>query len=218
MLKNLLRLIKGGKKEKPVIDYERIYLEGMIRTMEAKKLDFDNKELAQRLFFYIVKYFEVVEMENKSLENHESMIVFNHVLMDTMKGLTPEDMMTIFPPAKTYDGEKWGIKDYFTTMAALNEHGIDKQIGTEEAALNLLWDFMNPSVMKYRVKIMSVMSNLNRLETGQGLMERFIEDQELNLPVYRAYTDNKGKSFLLDENGKSIPVIKRLPRYLKLAK
>ncbi|WP_126981248.1 hypothetical protein [Acetobacterium bakii] len=217
-MKNLLRLIKGGKKEKPVIDYERIYLEGMIRTMEAKKLDFDNKELAQRLFFYIVKYFEVVEMENKSLENHESMIVFNHVLMDTMKGLTPEDMMTIFPPAKTYDGEKWGIKDYFTTMAALNEHGIDKQIGTEEAALNLLWDFMNPSVMKYRVKIMSVMSNLNRLETGQGLMERFIEDQELNLPVYRAYTDNKGKSFLLDENGKSIPVIKRLPRYLKLAK
>lgn len=218
MLKNLLRLIKGGKKEKPVIDYERIYLEAMIRTMEAKKLDFDNKELKKRLVFYMVKYLEVVDLKDKSLENHKSMIIFNQVLMDTMKGLTPAEFMTIFPPKKTYDGEKYGMKDYFTTMAALNEHGLNKPIGTEEAVLNLIWDYMNTSVMRYHVKTMSIMSNLSRAETGQGLMERFIEDQGLDIPLYNAYTDHKGKTFLLGKNGKPIPVRKNTPSYLKLAK
>lgn len=63
---------------------------------------------------------------------------------------------------------------------------------------------------------MSIISAFNRFETGESLLERWIREKDIDLPVHRKYTDQNGRSFILDENDRSVPVIRSFPKYLKL--
>lgn len=45
--------------------------------------------------------------------------------------LTPEEFMSLFPPDKEYNGEKYMEKDYFTTMKAVKRFPAGKPIGKE---------------------------------------------------------------------------------------
>lgn len=217
MIKNL-RLIKGGKKEKLAINYEGIYLNAMIKVMVEKEEDPSNKDIWKKFIYHTFKYFEVVDIKWMNEENLERLMVLNDVMKNWLKELTPAEFMTIFSPEKIYDGRKYQTKDYFTTMAALNEHGLNKPIGTRESASDLLWDYMNTSVMKYQIKMLKIISKLSKAQTGKDLIERAIEDNVIDIKVYHKNTDHTGKTFLLDGNGNSIPVSKSAPRYLKLMK
>lgn len=42
---------------------------------------------------------------------------------------TPRQIMYLFPLDKSYDGERWGCKDYFTSVEALKVFPMDKPIG-----------------------------------------------------------------------------------------
>ncbi|MBI4858325.1 MAG: hypothetical protein HY818_16440 [Acetobacterium woodii] len=212
----MLTLITSTKIERPPVDHERIYLDGMIRAIKAKQLEPDNKEISKRLIFYTVKYFSVVEIKGMSQENLKGLLVFDQMLLNTICELTPAELMTIFPVTKSYDGAKYECKDYFSTMEALKAHGLYEPIRSPETASSLIWDYMNPTVMMYQVHRMSVVSELYSMETGKGLMEQFFEDQGVKVGTVRKYETQNGQSFIVGEDGRSLPVKKPVPCHLKL--
>lgn len=210
----MLKLIEGTKIERPPVDYERIYLNGMVRAIKAKQLEPDDKTITKRIIFYTVKYLSIINIKGMSREGLEGILVFDQMLLNQICELTPAELLTIFPVTKSYDGKRYECKDYFSTMEALQAHGLYEPIRSPETASSLLWDYMNPTVMMYQVHRMSVVSELYSMETGKGLMEQFFEDQ--GVPVYRRYTEEDGTAFMIDGEGRSFPVKKPVPRHLKL--
>jgi len=124
----MLKLIEGIKKERPKVDYERKYLDGMIRAIKAKELAPDDKTITKRIIFYTVKYFSVLDNKDMNRENLESLLVFDQMLLNEICELTPAELLTIFPVTKFYDGARYECKDYFSTMEALQAHGLHEPI------------------------------------------------------------------------------------------
>lgn len=216
MTNKTFTLIEGGKNIKPSIDYESIYLNAMVRAMIEIEDEPVNKCLAKKIIYYGIGYLNMVSIEGKTIEDLERLITLNDVLLDLISELTPIEFMTIFPPEKVYDGEKYQSKDYYSTMQALNEFGLNNAIGTRDAALSLLFDYMNTDVMDYNVKNLIIISAINRMNTGKSLMEEFFEKEEIDVPLYNFYEGDDGKKFLVDKDGRSFAVKKKNPRYMNL--
>ena len=131
-----------------------------------------------------------------------------------MKLMTPRELMQVFPVEKTYNGERWGMKDYFSTMDALRGYNIDAPIG--EKIEYFLWDYMNLTLSSFQAIHMSATSVLHRQATGKGLMDVLFEEH--GIKSYIKYTDeDTGKDYLYDEEtGEAFGLKKPIPRYMKL--
>lgn len=202
----MLKVIEGAKR--PSLDYERIYLDGIIRSTA----DGD----ARKIIFYTVKYFTVVDIDKYTRERLEVLHTLSCQMSELMATITPADLMTIFPISKNYDGERYQMKDYFSAMEAVNAHGLHEPFKTADNARELLWEYWNRDIMEYQVKIMSIISAFNQFETGESLLERWIREKDIDLPVHRKYADQNGNSYTVDGNGRSTPVVKSFPKHIKL--
>ena len=207
----MLKLIEGTKR--PPLDYEKIYLNGIISCTADEDLLMEN---TRKMIFYTVKYFTVVDIENHTRDQLERLHTLSCQMTEVMATITPADLMTIFPITKTYDGERYQMKDYFSAMEAVNAHGLHEPFKTADNARVLLWEYWNRDIMLYQVKLMSIISAFNQFETGASLLERWIREKDIDLPVHRKYSDQNGNSYMVDGNGRSVPVIRSFPKYLKL--
>ena len=147
-------------------------------------------------------------------ENYEVLInrfQFVEVIKSLMMWLTPKRFVNIFPIKKTYNGKRYEIKDYFSTVQAINEHGWDELI---QAPTDFLWDFYNDEICEFMVNQMCLVSDIMRAHGQPGLLEQWA--QENGVPIFRMYTDENEKEFLIDQNGRSKPVKKARPKHLKL--
>lgn len=95
--------------------------------------------------------------------------------------LTLRNFVNTFPIDKTYDGEKWQCKDYFSTMEVLSKMDWDKPIGRDELS-ELLWDYYNADLRHAYIEFTTAMSAIYRAQTGKGIMEQFCEDH--GVPTY----------------------------------
>lgn len=95
--------------------------------------------------------------------------------------LTLRNFVNTFPIDKTYDGEKWQCKDYFSTMEVLSKMDWDKPIGRDELS-ELLWDYYNADLRHAYIEFTTAMSAIYRAQTGKGIMEQFCEDR--GVPTY----------------------------------
>lgn len=136
---------------------------------------------------------------------------FAEAIMVLIMFVTPRRFTEIFPIDKRYDGNRWGTKDYFSTVEMINKHGWDEPI---VEAFDFLWDYQNQDTREFLVNYLSLISDLRRAQGEPGILEEWAEMN--NIPLYRMHTDSEGKQFIIDQNGRSKPVKKR-PRHLKLA-
>lgn len=207
----MLKLIEP--KEKPVLDRERIYINSTQRALS----EYDGTvSTARKLIFNTVKFFIHVDIELYDRADLENLMDMSNALSMVIAKITPADLMTIFPITKTYDGERYQMKDYFSAMEAVNAHGLHEPFKTADNARALLWEYWNRDIMEYQVKLMSIISAFNQFETGESLLERWIREKDIDLPVHRKYTDQNGNSYMVDGNGRSVPVIKSFPKHIKL--
>lgn len=95
--------------------------------------------------------------------------------------LTLRNFVTTFPIDKTYDGEKWECKDYFSTMEVLSKMDWDKPIGREELS-ELLWDYDNSDLRHAYVEFTTAMSAIYRAQTGRGIAETWCDN--MGIPTY----------------------------------
>ncbi len=207
----MFKLIEGTKR--PPLDYEQIYLDGIIRCTSDGT---GSMEVARKIIFYTVKYFGVVDIDKYTRDQLEVLHTLSCQMTEVMAAITPADLITIFPIKKTYDGERYQMKDYFSAMEAVNAHGLHEPFKTADNARVLLWEYWNRDIMLYQVKLMSIISAFNQFETGESLLERWIREKDIDLPVHRKYTDQNERSFILDNNGRSSPLLKSNPKHFEL--
>ena len=124
-----------------------------------------------------------------------------------MELLSPSKLAEIFPASKTYDGERFGCKDYFSAVEVLRQH---TEFSKEYTADNFCWEFWNHELGLFAVNAISLVDALNALDGRPSVLETFMPD----LPKY--YMRD---GFFFDETGKPVgKVKKKYPRWIKRVK
>lgn len=213
-----MKLIKGNKKERK--EKSELYTNAFLRFLDkVQEMSFQDLREKKKLSSYIflgVK--NICSIENRKERKHSP--EFAHAefylietLIEAMTYITPRELLEIFPPEKNYDGAKWQTKDYFTTMQAMREYGLDKQIEDEETVTKLLWDYMNWDINIFMVEWMSSISEMSRLQTGKDPWVEFMNEQGVS-----TYYEQDG--YLIDsQTGEKIKVTKakkRVPKHWKV--
>ena len=155
-----------------------------------------------------------------AMELPEGDLNYSEVIMDAVNDYlgkaTPRQLMTVFPPAKEYDGEKYGCKDYFSTMEAVQDFGPDALAG--DRLLDLLWDYNERHIREMVVKFMCITSALRRQQGQKGIAEEYMEKQGVH--GYYSGTDAYGRKVLVDGVTDEIRVTRKpkvhMPRWWRI--
>ena len=162
-----------------------------------------------------IKYVAISDMNSHTyMDQIENDFELISNLMELIGLLTPREFMQLFPITKTYDGERWGEKDYFYAMDHINKMNIDKPIGEERQVFDFLWDYVNWDVTSFLINAMENLDNLCNVRGITGPMDKFIE--ESGLTTYYSHTDEvTGQEYLINsDTGETTPVKRPKPRYL----
>lgn len=122
------------------------------------------------------------------------------------------NLIKVFPIDKEYDGDKYGCKDYFFTMNALKEKGLDNAVGCDEV-FDLMWDYENRDLREVTVFYMSCMSAMYERQTGVGIAEKFCEDNGIG-----TYTMDKENGLLIDNQSGEIAKMSNKPSFMSVVK
>jgi len=179
-----------------------IYLRNLIKILTEGQ---DNEEERLRAFYYLMKYI----VTNKELLKSDLQLCM--AVERLLIGVSVEMFITYFPITKEYDGARYEIKDYYSTIQAVKEQG--KTIGND--VFGFLWDYRNTLVEKYMVQQLCLLSRSHEQEVGKGLLENFFEIKPLFLKRIG------GREVLYDSStGKTKPIkrYKRRAKWLRLVK
>ena len=193
----LVRTIPNIADKKPAFDYAMHYIKGFIRNLkEVADSNISDRDAIKRAVFFGVKYVSVAREDG----DPELLMKNSFTIIGLMALLTPAELVTVFPVTKTFSGQRTESKDYFFTMAKLQEHGMGNAIG--EANETLLWDYVNPDIEHFTIRRMGLVDQLRREEGKPGMIEEFFGIK----PRYLV-NDERGKQYLYDPTtGRTVKV------------
>lgn len=214
----MLKVIDGHKAEheakKPPVSW---YLDRYAGMAMRKMVAVDNGDTEQlpSAVLCAVRHFNYARLCGTSTGTLFHLAMY---IEDFFGMLTPNQLLQTFPPAKTYDGAKWGNVDYYSTMVKFEDLLMDVPIRESGEDINeLLWGYDNHDLMIFNVNLMCVVSELHKLKTGRDMLDDFMENQgKPPLNKYHLQTDSNGKQYMVDEQGRSFKIRKAKPRYLKV--
>lgn len=213
-----LKLIKGIKKEKP--DYFMLYSNAFINTLtsaaerfsDSKDYDLDTR---RKVVWSGVKMINASSSRGNDRRGATDKLSLILSIKITASELTPREFQTVFPIKKSYDGEKHETKDYFYTKKYIEEIGEDKIIG--ENIEEFLMEYDNWAIRFFLVEMMSIASDLRKIDGGKGIMEEYLEEQ--GVPTYTMTERGNGQQFLTNnQTGEMQKVSKPRPRHLRVIK
>lgn len=169
----------------------------------------DITDILKKAVFQGVKYIcysRKIEYENIS-EEQQSRIIFTtevvaNYVMYAMAQLKIKDLLELFPVSKVYDGHRYETKDYFYTMAAMCEKGLDSYVGGFNGDLvsnvfDLLCDYENREIrtlmLVYIKEVLEPMYEKTKKPNNSGsLLENVFECNFQPMP-YRAVSVKEKK-------------------------
>jgi hypothetical protein len=209
------------RQESP--DYAGIY-KRLIRGFLTTHSTLSDKDLMKRLCYLGIKGLPAIHGKDvrrgfeKNLPSEEVLDGIWELIELTkmaMSGLTPNEFMTVFPIDKQYDGDRYEVKDYFSTMEELRKIGMDMLIGSHVDSL--LFDYQNLYVRKFNVFKFIVLDCIREYEGEPSVMEAFMAEHGVFPETFIMEKD--GKQFLYDSVRQTCyPLIKSRPRYLRVVK
>lgn len=148
-----------------------IYLEALERFMEKYggeivpgKLHGDE---LKKYIFLGVKY--IGRSRNSRNKNADQEYKRIESIMAAIELMTPRELTQMFPIIKEYDGDKYETKDYFYTMEAIGNIGMDSTLGSRENVINLLWDYRNHDISMFMVRWMGAVDNMAAYFPGSAI-------------------------------------------------
>ena len=216
------KLIETPTPNQPEPDYLLIYNRIIFEKLtQAATLDYVEPEIRKQLIYYYVKEIPLRYNERsnaagritdkKALNDVYSTIRFAAHLIGQV---TPRELIKIYPIKKSYDGNKYGTVDYFSTMENLENFGMDEPI-TEDKVFDMLFNYDNEHICEYVCTMLCVISGLRRCEGQPGIGEEFASQHGIR--IFNKMTDADGKQFLYDpDKHTTCSVVKPRPRYLRL--
>jgi hypothetical protein len=152
-------------------------------TAAARSMERTGCKNLKPLVFYAVKLLSVCERRATPDLTIQIYFFAEHLIGQ----LTPRELMEIFPVEKRFDGAKWGVKDYFTTMDAVRAHGMDVPLHESANLSKFLHDYQNPDVSDMVVNFMCALSDWHERKKGYGFMEKF--SAMTGVPLYHLSPD-----------------------------
>lgn len=197
-------------------DYNSIYRNAFFRIgeqLDDKKID---RLKLKQVVFYGIKYLNSMEEPKElDLEVVVTKLRFIRLVELFLSQLTPAELISIFPVSKTFDGDKYGCKDYFYTMQKINQMGINEVIG--DKLHDLLWDYQNTDIELFMVAILSNASDLCRLNGQKGIVEQWCDDN--GIATYSMHKDANGREYIQNNTtGRTAKVRRKIPKYLRVVK
>lgn len=172
----------------------------------------------KRAVFYAVKYYGLERIdrrhsgEPRTLKQVQSDFYLLEVVKTLMGQLTPRELMSMFPIAKKYDGEKWDCKDYFFTVEKLKDFDMDTPLG-DEGLENFLWSYWNDDLFAFDMVALSIISNIYKAQTGKGIMEEWCEKQGIS-----SYTIQEDIGVIKNNLTGEISKLSKKPSHLQIVK
>lgn len=170
------------------------------RSLESSMAKYHIDESAlDRCILYGIRVINVSE----DITDAEGMLArfqLSELIFGLIAMTTPRRFTRIFPIEKKYDGKRWEIKDYFSTVEMIKNHGWDDPI---RDPFDFLWDYENRETREFTVNYMGLISDLRRAQGHPGLLEEWAVANDI--PLYTMHTDQNGKQFLVGEDGRSFP-------------
>lgn len=167
-------------------DYQEIYFNLFQRRLAKYAEDRNDRFALRQLVFAGVRWLNCCAEKPEDPDAAAARMSMYQVVNGLIGLLTPAELVTVFPVDKTFDGDRWEIKDYFFTMDELRKIGMDAPIGTEQVT-GLLWDYENGELREYLVRYMSTMSAVMEFQGKPSLFEQMTE--HLGLETYALHRD-----------------------------
>lgn len=173
-----------GKK---LIDYKPTaeHYERAIEKMLKNDLSFksDRDKMIKFIFLSVKKIVKERHCDNEyTYEQAQARLEFMFVLTDLMATLTPVEFMRLFPISKEYDGEKFGFKDYFSTIEEVMKYPLNMPIGKQ--ITEFLMEYYNWDIVAFEVSKLTTISIIRRFEGQKGVFEEFAEQNGLHLHTF----------------------------------
>lgn len=174
-----------GKK---LIDYKpkaSHYERAIIRFLNNYGDSILDKEAAMKYIFLNLKKIVLERRDEKQCTYKELNNRLQHMflLTDLMSVLTPNEFIRMFPIPKEYDGERYSMKDYFSTIKEVRKYKPDEPIGQENIN-KFLAEYYNWDVMEFEVAKLSTISDIRRMEGQKDLLEEFAEKNGVELQTF----------------------------------
>lgn len=202
-------------KKKTNYIYSRLYLNEVLIALEAADIKDISIEKRKKIIFYGINTLNY-NKTSKSMNENE---LYGHIIyiVDLIKSITFEEFINIFPINKEYDGEKYGMKDYFSTIEYLKTVDLKSEIAEEVE--NLLSNYYNYKVIQFCVCQMMTISTIVKNTQGRDLFSEFLEEIGVKIDRYSEIQGNDGKKFMRNTTtGEIFKIKKPMPSYLKLVK
>ncbi|CEK34627.1 phage protein [[Clostridium] sordellii] len=159
----IIKILKVLKKEAAK---EEVTAEEKLKSLALLKLSykykFDNDyDLMSKLITAEFATLFIRNKHNLDLKN----FLFNYNLLQfiltLLEGLTPRQVLGLFPIEKSYDGEKYQTKDYYSSIEAVNDLGIDVPLNNKTAKEFLMECMIGRFMFKAGVSMMTLVSDYN---------------------------------------------------------
>ena len=189
----MLRLIEGKKNEG--INYKEIYVRLFCKSLNEYHATEDNNNLKQMSYYGIKAVNEILKDEIYDYKELSEMFEVIEAIKIAISLLTPNELITVFPIEKRYDGEKYQIKDYYFTLEKLQQIGMNNII--RGRIDELLWDYQNKDIMDFQLNSINIISHLYKYETGESLAEKWAKENDIQ--TYQSYdNDLINKKYIYD--------------------
>lgn len=194
----------------------RIYIKAYIRSLKECPTEegTDQSKYIQKIVYYGVK---AVGTYPKLTSYQEAVTCFEFIsgLKGVMSLLTLHEFMNLFPIQKVFDGAKYEMKDYYSTLEAINELGLQPYERIGESILKLIMEYMNRDIMDFAVQGMVAMSAIRRFDGHLDLMEEFMAEQGMDTP--NTFRNSKGEAMYV-RHGKPIKLKLNKKQHLEIVK
>lgn len=182
--------------------YYRIYSK-YIDMMEREGIPFYvlTSEEKEKFLYAIVMY--LVTLDQRSTKNmkdaRETHAMYDSVIT-LLSSLTPSQLVRMFPIDKYYDGEKYEMKDYFSTREVIDKLPQDEPIHLHIDMVELMWDYCNTHIRHLLTAAMCGVDEIRKWMGKCSMMEEYL---------WKLQTD---------EWKKVKPRKRQLPAWLKIVK
>ncbi|MGE7111986.1 hypothetical protein [Lysinibacillus sp. NPDC047702] len=194
----------------------RIYIKAYIHSLKACPVEegAEQSKHIPKIIYYGVK---AVGTYPKLTTADEAKTCFEFIsgLKGIMSLLTLHEFMNLFPIEKVFDGAKYKMKDYYSTLEAINELGLEPYERIGESILKLIMEYMNRDIMDFAVQGMVAMSAIRHFDGHLDLMEEFMATQGMD--TENTFRNSKGEVMYV-RHGKPVKLKLNKKQHLQIVK
>lgn len=166
----------------------------------------------QKVFHAAVRWYAM--RDKWETDSKAEFALYDSMLQLVAAEFSPAWLAREFPAVKEYKGHTWGAKDYYSCMEVLEAYRAGTW--TREDVQSFLWGWDNLLLIGFTVAGFHLVDELRAMQGEPSIMEAFAHD--MGVKVYRSVKLDNGKEIMMDEDGRSIGVVRKRHKHLQLVR